>query len=162
MSSLSSIISQVNSLSGFLIPTGSESYIISSSVPLTSGSVNAIINQINNLTGYNVPGTSVTFVSGSNIAGSPTVIYAPTPVSGTISTDGIYPGAVIKADHVLRIINALNGVAQNAIVISGSLDVSGSAVFRTILDLPFVPNENLLVSDSGSIEGTDTVDGGSY
>lgn len=162
MSTLADIITQLNSLTGYALPTGSESYVISSSVPLSSGSVNAMINQINSITGYNIPATSVTFVSGSNIGGQPTVIYAPAPVSGTISTDGIYPGAVIKADHVLRIINALNGVSSNLIVISGSLDVSGSSTMDTNLTLPFVPDQDFLYSISGSIRGTDTVDGGSF
>ena len=162
MSTLASVISQINSLTGYTIPTGSDSYIISSSVPLSSGSVNTIVNQINSLTGYNIPATSVSFISGSNVAGSPTVIYAPAPVSGTIPTTGIYPGGIIKAEQILNIINALNGVSAYDIIISGSLNVSGSTILRTLLDLPFVPNEDLLVSNSGSVEGTNTVDGGSF
>lgn len=162
MSTLAEVISQVNQLSGYNMPTGSDTYIISSSVVLSSGSVNDIINQINSLTGYDIPATSVTYVSGSNVAGQPTVIYLPTPVSGTISTAGIYPGAVIQADHVLRIINALNGTANNDIIISGSLYVSGSSTMASSLNLPFVPNENLVESVSGSMEGTDKVDGGTF
>ena len=162
MSTLAQVISQVNQLSGYNMPTGSDVYYISSSVVLSSGSVNDVINQINSLTGYDIPATSVTYVSGSNVAGQPTVIYLPTPVSGTISTTGIYPGAVIQADHVLRIINALNGTANNDIIISGSLYVSGSATMSSSLNLPFVPNQNFVESVSGSMEGTDTVDGGSF
>jgi len=162
MSTLNDVISQINFLTGYNVPTASNSYIISSSVPLTSGSVNAIVNQINQLTGYNIPATSVTFASGSNIAGSPTLIYAPTPATGTISTDGIYPGAVIKADHVLRIIEALNGTAQNLIIISGSLYVSGSSTMASNLDLPFAPDQDVLLSNNGYVSGSGVLDGGSF
>ena len=103
---LASLISQVNSLTGYLIPTGSTvSYIISSSQQLGSGSINSIVNQINQLTGYTVPYTNVTVSSGS-FTSSPIVIYAPTPATGTIPTTGIYPGGVIKAEQILNIINA--------------------------------------------------------
>lgn len=162
MSSFSSIISQINSLTGYNLPTASNTYYISSSTPLTSGSVNQIIAQINGLTGYNVPATEVTFISGSNVSSEATIVYVPTPVTGTIPTEGIYPGAIIKADHVLRIINALNGVNQNLIIMSGSLYVSGSATFAQDLNLPFVPNENFIESVSGSMEGTDIISGGSF
>ena len=160
MSTLASIIDQINNLTGYHIPSAS-GYIISSSQPIGSGSVNNIVNQINALTGYGIPATSASFVSGANVAG-PIVVYTQTPVSGTISTDGIYPGAVIKADHVLRIINALNGTANNAIIISGSLYVSGSTTFAQDLNLPFVPNEDFIVSVSGSMEPTNTIDGGTF
>lgn len=150
MSTLASIIAEINTLTGYLIPSSS-GYIISSSTPIGTGSVNDIVTQINTLTGYNIPAVSASIVSGTLI-GQPFAVYISpqTAPSGTISTDGIYPGAVIKADHVLRIINALNGVAQNDIIISGSLF------------LPKVPNEELLISVTGSIEGTDVVDGGSF
>lgn len=161
MSNLNDIITQVNSLTGYRIPTGSYSYYISSSQPLSSGSVNSIINQINQLTGYNISPTNVTFVSGTNIS-SPVVVYVPTPASGTISTEGIYPGAVIKADHVLRIIRALDGTANNTIIISGSLYVSGSATMSSSLDLPFTANENVLLSDNGFVSGSGILDGGSF
>lgn len=162
MSNLNDIIAQVNSTTGYRIPTSSYSYYISASGPLSSGSVNTIVNQINQLTGYNIPSTNITFVSGTNTS-SPVVIYVPASPDGeTISTEGIYPGAVIKADHVLRIIRALNGTANNAIIISGSLFVSGSTTFAQDLNLPFVPNEDFIVSVSGSMEPTDTIDGGSY
>lgn len=42
----------------------------------------------------------------------------------TISTSGIAPAQGIKSEHLLRIINALKGVASNDIIISGSLNVS--------------------------------------
>ena len=162
MSSLSSILTQVNTFTGYQLPTGSSSYYISSSTPLTSGSVNDILAQINGLTGYNIPATEVTFVSGSNIASQPTVIYVPTAATGTIPTTGIYPGAIIQAEHLLRIINALNGVNQNLIIISGSLYVSGSSTMASNLDLPFVPDQDLLYSSGGFTTGTNTVDGGSF
>jgi len=162
MSTLAEVISQVNALAGYAIPTGSNSYVISSSVVLSSGSVNDVINQINSLTGYNIPSTNVTYVSGSNVAGQPTVIYLPTPASGTISTAGIFPGAIIQADHVLRIINALNGIAGNEIILSGSLYVSGSATMSSSLNLPFVPNQNFIESVTGSMRGTGAVDGGTF
>lgn len=160
MSTLSSIISQINNLTGYHIPTASN-YIISSSQPIGSGSVNQMINQINTLTGYNIPPTSVTFTSGSNIAG-PVIYYTPTAASGTISTDGIYPGAIIKADHLLRVINALNGINVNDIIIAGTLAVSGSSTLESSLNLPFVPNEDFIVSVSGSMQPTDTIDGGTF
>ena len=162
MSSVNDIIAQVNSLAGYNLPTSSASYIISASAELSSGSVNDIVNQINLLTGYSIPATSVTVTTSSIEAGGPVVIYAPTPVSGTIPTTGIRPGAIIEAEHLLRIINALNGVNPNLIVMSGSLYVSGSATFAQDLILPFVPNENFIESVSGSMEGTDTVNGGSF
>ena len=162
MSSLNTIISQINSLTGYNLPTASNSYIISSSMPLSSGSVNDIVAQINQLTGYSIPATSVTVTTSSIEAGGPVVIYAPTPVSGTIPTTGIRPGAIIEAEHLLRIINALNGVNPNLIIMSGSLYVSGSATFAQDLNLPFVPNENFIESISGSMEGTDIVNGGSF
>jgi len=162
MSSLNTIISQINSLTGFNLATASNSYAISSSVPLSSGSVNSIINQINSLTGYDIPATSVTFVSGSNVAGSPTLIYVPTPATGTIPTTGIYPGGVIRAEQILNIINALNGVSQNLIIISGSLYVSGSSTMASNLDLPFAPDQNVLLSNNGYVSGSNVLDGGSF
>tara|TARA_R110000868_G_scaffold247525_2_gene503919 strand:- start:861 stop:1346 length:486 start_codon:yes stop_codon:yes gene_type:complete len=161
MSTLASIINQVNSLTGYMIPSAS-GYIISSSQPVGSGSVNDLINQINTITGFNIPYTSVTFVSGSNV-GQPIYLQLPsTAPSGTIPTEGIYPGAVIKADHVLRIINALNGVNANDIIIAGTLAVSGSSTMESSLNLPFIPNEDLIISVSGSMEATNTIDGGTF
>ena len=161
MSSVNDIINQVNSLTGYTMATASNSYAISSSVPLSSGSVNDIINQINLLTGYNVPATNVTFVSGTNVA-NPLLVYVPTPATGTIPTTGIYPGGVIKAEQILNIINALNGVNQNLIIISGSLYVSGSSTMASNLNLPFTPNENVLLSNDGYVSGSGILDGGSF
>lgn len=160
MSTLGSIISQINSFTGYMIPTASGVIISASSAP-GSGSVNSIVDYINSLTGFSIPYTSASIQSGS-VVGSPIVYQVPTPTSGTIPTEGIYPGAVIRAEHLLRIINALNGVNPNLIILSGSLQVTGSANFSSSLILPFVPNENFIESVSGSMEGTGTVDGGSY
>ena len=125
---------------------------------------NEITEEINRLTGYDVPTASYVYTSdlSSIPAGSTVYVVSPTPVSGSIPTTGIYPGGIIKSEQILNIINALNGVSAYNIAISGSLNVSGSTTLRTNLNLPFVPNEELLISDSGSIEGTDIVDGGSY
>ena len=161
MSTVNDIISQINSLTGYNMATASNSYAISSSVPLSSGSVNDIINQINLLTGYNVPATNVTFVSGTNVS-NPLLVYVPTPATGTIPTTGIYPGGVIKAEQILNIINALNGVNQNLIIISGSLYVSGSSTMASNLNLPFTPNENVLLSNDGYVSGSGILDGGSF
>ena len=126
--------------------------------------VNEIIQQVNSLTGYNMPTSSYVYVTSSNDVpvGATVYVLEATPVSGSIPTEGIYPGGVIKAQQILNIINSFNGVSAYDIAISGSLNVSGSTTLRTTLNLPFVPNEDLLVSDSGSIEGTNTVDGGSF
>ena len=161
MSSLNTIIGQINSLTGYNIPTAS-GYIISASSELGSGSVNAIVDQINTLTGYNIPYTDVTVTSGSITASAAVVIYAPTPVSGTIPTTGIRPGAIIEAEHLLRIINALNGVNPNFIVLSGSLYVSGSSTMAQNLNLPFTPDQNILYSSGGFTQGTSTINGGSF
>lgn len=123
---------------------------------------NEIIEQINALTGYMVPTASLVYTTGSVPAGATVYVVPQTPVSGTISTQGIFPGAVIQADHVLRIINALNGTANNEIIISGSLYVSGSSTMASNLNLPFVPNQNLIESANGSMEATDKVDGGTF
>jgi len=123
---------------------------------------NEIIEQINALTGYMVPTASLVYTTGSVPAGATVYVVPQTPVSGTISTQGIFPGAVIQADHVLRIINALNGTANNEIIISGSLYVSGSSTMASELNLPFVPNQNLIESANGSMEATNKVDGGTF
>jgi hypothetical protein len=157
---LAGIVSQINSLTGYNVPTAS-GIIISSSTELSSGSINELVDYVNNLTGFSIPYTSVTVQSGS-ITSAPIVLYQPTPTSGTIPTTGIYPGAIIEAEHLLRIINALNGINPNLIILSGSLQVTGSANFSSSLVLPFVDNENFIESVSGSMEGTDTVDGGSF
>jgi hypothetical protein len=49
----------------------------------------------------------------------------------TISTSGISVSQVIRAEHLLRIIGALNGTLNNTIILSGSLSVTGSATFNS-------------------------------
>jgi len=143
MSQLSDIISQINSLTGYQVPTGS-GYLISQSASVVgSGSVNAIVNYVNTLTGYNIPVTDVRYVSGANVAG-PVLIYTPPTVNGTIPIGGIAPGQIIKSEHILRIINALNGVNVDTIIISGSLITSGSNVFDGTLALPSIANNQYL------------------
>jgi hypothetical protein len=126
--------------------------------------VNDIINQVNSLTGFNMPTSSYVYTTGSVPSGN-TVYVVPQSVDqsgNTISTAGIYPGGVIKAQQILNIINALNGVANNAIIISGSLFVSGSSTMNSSLDLPYVPDQDLLYSSGGYAVGTNTVDGGTF
>ena len=161
MSQFNDIINQLNSLTGYQIPTAS-GYIISQSAnPLGSGSVNNIINQLNNLTGFNIPSTQVQFVSGSNVAG-PIIIYTPYATDGTIPTNGIVPGGIIKAEHILRVINALNGVNIDDIIISGSLQTSGSNIFNGTLSLPFIPDGKILFTTGGFVVGVDTFPSASY
>lgn len=154
MSQLSDIINQINSLTGYSVSTGSGYVLSQSATPIGSGSVNTIINYINSLTGYEVPITDIQYVSGSNVAG-PLIIYTPFAAGGTISTAGILPGQIIKAEQVLRVINALNGVNINDIIISGSLATSGSNIFDGSLSLPFIPNNKLLYTSGGYVTSID-------
>ena len=48
-----------------------------------------------------------------------------------VSTSGISSGSIIEPAHVLRPINALNGTGSYDIVISGSLNVSGTMRIAT-------------------------------
>jgi hypothetical protein len=161
MSTLGSIINQINQLSGYQVPTSS-GYILSQSAnPVGSGSVNTIINYLNGLTGYNIPSTQVQYVSGSNVAG-PVVIYTPYAAGGTIPIEGILPGAIIRSEHLLRIINALNGVNVDIIIISGSFLTSGSNVLDGTLSLPFIPDDKYLVTSGGYVVGIDTPVSASY
>jgi hypothetical protein len=119
---------------------------------------NEIIQEINRLSGYNVPTASYVYAQDPNSvpAGATVYVVSPAPVSGSIPTEGIYPGGVIKSEQILNIINALNGVN------SYNITIAGSASLETSLNLPFIPNQDLLISDSGSIEGTNLVDGGTF
>ena len=54
---------------------------------------------------------------------------------GIISTNGIAPSSVIRAEHILRVINALNNVANNDILITGSLTVTGSTAISGSLNV---------------------------
>lgn len=161
MAQLSDLISQINSLTGYNVPTASAVVLSASAEPLSSGSVNTIIDYINSLTGYNIPASNVSYVSGGNVAG-PVIIYAPQATGGTIPTEGIYPGAIIRSDHVLRIINALNGVNEDIIIISGSLLTSGSNVFNGSLSLPFISDGKVLYTSGGFVIGVDSFPSASY
>jgi phage protein U len=44
----------------------------------------------------------------------------------TISTSGIASGSIIRAEHVLRVIESLSGDDANDILISGSVGITGS------------------------------------
>ena len=123
--------------------------------------VNDIINQINRLSGFSIPSSSVTYTSGaltphtSSQFPNATVYVPATAPYGTIPTTGILPGAVIKSEQVLRIINALNGVNVNTIIISGSLLTSGSNVLNGNLALPFIEEGQYLFISGGLVQGTD-------
>lgn len=67
-------------------------------------------------------------------------------MASTISTAGIAPGEIIDSDQVLRIIEALSGVADNIILLSGSLGVTGSAEFLSVVQL--------YAGATGSLHGT--------
>ena len=58
----------------------------------------------------------------------------------TISTSGITVGAIIKSEHVLRIINALNGTDPIDIIVKGSLSTSGSLNVTGSTFLKGLPN----------------------
>jgi hypothetical protein len=58
----------------------------------------------------------------------------------TISTSGISAGQIIRSEHLLRVINALNGVNPIDIIITGSLSVSGSTSFTGSTYLKGLPN----------------------
>ena len=64
----------------------------------------------------------------------------------TISTSGIAPSSIIRAEHVLRVINALSNVANNDILITGSLTVTGSTALSGSL--------NVTGGITGSVFGT--------
>jgi hypothetical protein len=58
----------------------------------------------------------------------------------TISTSGIAIGQIVRSEHVLRIINALNGVNPIDIIITGSLSTSGSLNVTGSTFLKGLPN----------------------
>ena len=129
--------------------------------------VNSIISQINSLGGFKIPSSSVTYTSGALTPGTSSqypnaMVYVPaTPPYGTIPTDGIYPGGVIKSEQILRIINALNGVNVDTIIISGSLLTSGSNVLSGNLKLPFVQEGQFLFVTGGFVKGVSSITAGS-
>lgn len=133
MSNVNDIINQINSLSGFRIP--------SSSVVYTSGAL--------------TPQTSSQFPNAT--------VYVPaTPPYGTIPTTGIRPGSVITSEQILRIINALNGVNVDTIIISGSLITSGSNILNGDLAIPFLNNGDYLYVSGGLVTGSQTFNSSSY
>lgn len=133
MSNVNDIINQINSLSGYKIP--------SSSVVYTSGAL--------------TPSTSSQFPNAS--------IYVPaTPPYGTIPTTGIQPGSVIKSDQILRIINALNGVNADTIIISGSLITSGSNILNGNLAVPFLNDGDYLYVSGGLVTGSTAIASASF
>jgi cytoskeletal protein CcmA (bactofilin family) len=64
----------------------------------------------------------------------------------TISTSGIAANSIIRAEHILRVINALSNVANNDILITGSLTVTGSTALSGSL--------NVTGGITGSVFGT--------
>jgi hypothetical protein len=58
----------------------------------------------------------------------------------TISTSGIAVGQIIRSEHLLRVINALNGTTPIDIIITGSLSTSGSLNVTGSTFLKGLPN----------------------
>jgi hypothetical protein len=58
----------------------------------------------------------------------------------TISTSGINPGLIIRSEHLLRVINALNGINPTDIIITGSLSVTGSTSISGSTYIKGLPN----------------------
>ncbi len=52
-------------------------------------------------------------------------------MANTISTSGIQSGSVIEAVHVTRIIDALSGIANNDVYITGSVGITGSLSIKS-------------------------------
>ena len=151
MSSVNDLIAQINKISGFHIPSTSGSFTTgSTTTPATSSIFDKLVGNINELGGTNIPIPSVLFITGSR------ALYntSPTASNGTISTEGIYPGAVIKSEQVLRIIDALNGTENVTIIVSGSLLTSGSNKLNGSLALPFISEGSLLYVTGGLVQGT--------
>jgi hypothetical protein len=72
----------------------------------------------------------------------------------TISTSGIAPSSVIRAEHVLRVINALSNNANNDILISGSLTVTGSTALSGSLDVTGGITGSIFGTSSNSISSS--------
>jgi hypothetical protein len=96
-----------------------------------------IINQVNRLSGYSLSTTTSSY--------------------STIPTTGIVPGGVIKSNQILNIINALNGVNEDTIIISGSFLTSGSNVLDGTLSLPFINEGEYLYVTGGLVQGTNII-----
>ena len=80
----------------------------------------------------------------------------------TITTDGIYPGGVIKSSQILNIINALSGINVDTIIISGSFLTSGSNVLDGNLALPFLQEGQFLYITGGFVQGIDAIPSSSF
>ena len=122
--------------------------------------VNDIISQINAMTGFKIPSSSVNITSGAlSPAIYPTAsLYIPVSAPyGTIPTEGIYPGGIIKSNQILRIIDALNGVNVDTIIISGSFLTSGSNVLNGNLALPFIADSSYLFVTGGFVKGVKNI-----
>ena len=150
MSSVNDLIAQINKISGFNIPSSSLTIPTGSTTTVqTSSLFDTLIGNVNTLGGINVPIPSVMLITGSQSVYN----VSPTASDGTISTEGIYPGAVIKSEQVLRIINALNGTEDVIIIVSGSLLTSGSNVLNGSLALPFLNEGDILQISGGLVQG---------
>ena len=150
MSSVNDLIAQINKISGFNIPSSSLTISTGSTTTVqTSSLFDTLIGNVNTLGGINVPIPSVMLITGSQAFYN----VSPTASDGTISTEGIYPGAVIKSEQVLRIINALNGTEDVIIIVSGSLLTSGSNVLNGSLALPFLNEGDILQISGGFVQG---------
>jgi len=77
----------------------------------------------------------------------------------TISTSGISALQVIKSEHLLRIINALNGVVSNDIKISGSLANGDS---NTATNYSHAEGNLTLAVNNSHAEGSETIASGQY
>ena len=78
-----------------------------------------------------------------------------------VSTSGIASGSIIEPAHVLRPINALNGTGSYDIVISGSLNVSGTMRIATG-SITNVANQAVILAyntSSGDIYTTNSTSG---
>jgi hypothetical protein len=56
-------------------------------------------------------------------------------MANTISTSGIQSGSVIRAENLIRIIDALSGEANNDIYITGSVGITGSLSIKVEVSL---------------------------
>lgn len=94
----------------------------------------------------------------------------------TISTSGIVAGQIIRAEHLLRVINALNGTTPidikvtGSLAVSGSLSVTGSAYVKGLTTtaqtniLTYNPSTGQLYYTASSaiiVSGSQTTPGGS-
>ena len=98
--------------------------------------VNDIINQVNSLTGYNMATASNSYAISSSV-----------PLSS---------GSVNDIINQINLLTGYNVPATNVTF------VSGSSTMASNLNLPFAPNENVLLSNDGYVSGSGILDGGSF